>query len=165
MDKLVNILHITIISPLLYLLANDYLSPKQKKYIIIGAFMLAIYHFIILISKMTKTKRYIDDSVGKIVPQHQLDKYLDTHYLYDINILGTYPGFDRKEIKIKTKSIVRWINSDNDKHMIMSLNDKFNSGTLNSGDSYSVRFDKAGIYPYYCSFNYNWMRGVIYVSE
>jgi plastocyanin len=39
----------------------------------------------------------------------------------------------------------------------------FNSGLINTGDSFPFVFDKAGEYPYYCKI-YPWMNGMVIIS-
>jgi plastocyanin len=69
-------------------------------------------------------------------------------------------------------SMVRWKNEDNTLHTVTSgaienqkptPDNKFNSGYLKSGDSFSFIFDSAGNYPYFCSIH-PWMTGKVIVK-
>jgi plastocyanin len=58
---------------------------------------------------------------------------------------------------------VTWSNDDASKHTVTADNGSFDSGTLNSGGSYSFTFTAAGTYAYGCDFHGN-MRGTVIVT-
>ncbi|MDE1769295.1 MAG: hypothetical protein KGI28_01910 [Thaumarchaeota archaeon] len=64
---------------------------------------------------------------------------------------------------------VTWQNQDSLKHDIQSIDSQgniissFNSGLLNTGDTFSYKFDKPGVYHYYCTIH-PWRIGVVTVS-
>ncbi len=64
---------------------------------------------------------------------------------------------------------VTWQNQDNIGHTIQSINDKgtiipmFNSPVLKTGETFSYKFDKPGVYHYYCSIH-PWRIGLVTVS-
>ncbi len=64
---------------------------------------------------------------------------------------------------------VTWQNQDNIGHTIQSINDQgtiipmFNSPVLKTGETFSYKFDKPGVYHYYCSIH-PWRIGVVTVS-
>lgn len=55
---------------------------------------------------------------------------------------------------------VTWVNQDDSVHTVTS--DSFNSGLLNSGDSWTYTFTTAGTYPYHCSIH-PFMTGIVTV--
>jgi plastocyanin len=80
----------------------------------------------------------------------------------DVSIIGINQdnSFDPNPIEIKAGESVTWTNNDNEIHDITSGNEEegnmgheFSSGVLSSGKSFSHTFDKAGTYPYFCSFH------------
>jgi plastocyanin len=68
-------------------------------------------------------------------------------------------SFDPNPIEISAGESVTWTNNDNEIHDITSGNEEenmgqeFSSGILSSGKSFRHTFDKAGTYPYFCSFH------------
>jgi plastocyanin len=84
----------------------------------------------------------------------------------------TMPGnlFSPDTLQISVKDTVRWINTDIRLHTTTSgvngtPNGLWNSGTMNSGDSFSFIFASAGNFPYYCTFHYLMgMNGLIIVN-
>ena len=64
---------------------------------------------------------------------------------------------------------VTWQNQDSLKHDIQSIDSQgniissFNSGLLNTGDSFSYKFDKPGMYHYFCTIH-PWRIGIVTVS-
>lgn len=60
--------------------------------------------------------------------------------------------FDPNIITIKKGERITWINMDQDQHSVKS-DGNFDSGALQSGQSYSKIFDKAGRYSYICNFH------------
>ncbi|CUR52206.1 Blue (Type 1) copper domain protein (modular protein) [Nitrosotalea devaniterrae] len=64
---------------------------------------------------------------------------------------------------------ITWQNQDNIGHTIQSINDQgtiipmFNSAILKTGETFSYKFDKPGVYHYYCSIH-PWRIGVVTVS-
>lgn len=80
----------------------------------------------------------------------------------DVSITGVNQdnSFDPNPIEISAGESVIWTNHDNEIHDVTSGNDgeegmgqEFASSTLSSGKSFTHTFDKAGIYPYFCSFH------------
>jgi plastocyanin len=80
----------------------------------------------------------------------------------DVSIIGVNQAnsFDPNPIEISAGESVTWTNNDNEIHDITSGNEEegnmgqeFSSGVLSSGKSFSHTFDKAGTYPYFCSFH------------
>lgn len=57
--------------------------------------------------------------------------------------------FDPKEVKINAGTTVVWTNSRG-RHTVTSEDGSFVSGPLTAGESYEYKFEKPGVYPYYC---------------
>nr|QBK87789.1 MAG: plastocyanin/azurin family copper binding protein [Marseillevirus LCMAC202] len=77
-------------------------------------------------------------------------------------------SFKPADITIKVGDTVMWTNKDQIWHTAtsgepFSPNDIFNSGRLNSSDTFKYSFKKAGVYPYYC-IPHPWMTGTITVK-
>ena len=72
-------------------------------------------------------------------------------------------------LEILRGTTVTWQNQDNIGHAIQSIDDKgniismFNSSVLKTGDTFSYKFDKPGVYHYYCSIH-PWRIGVVTAS-
>jgi plastocyanin len=60
--------------------------------------------------------------------------------------------FDPKEVKIKAGTVVTWTDSGG-RHTVTSDDGSFDSGPLTAGGSYQHKFEKPGVYPYYCKFH------------
>jgi plastocyanin len=60
--------------------------------------------------------------------------------------------FDPKEVKVKAGTVVTWTDSGG-RHTVKSDDGSFDSGTLTAGGSYQHKFEKPGVYPYYCMFH------------
>ncbi len=69
--------------------------------------------------------------------------------------------FSPGTIEIRAGETVRWSNRDDVPHTIASKS--FKSGALDTGESFSYRFEKAGTYDYYCSIHPH-MTGKVVVS-
>jgi plastocyanin len=54
-------------------------------------------------------------------------------------------------LTIKTGAPVTWVNSDDEPHSVVSDTGLFRSGGLDTGESYSFRFDRPGTYHFTCS--------------
>jgi len=59
--------------------------------------------------------------------------------------------FSPMSITVKTGTSVTWKNLDGEPHTVTSLDGLFRSGGLDTGDSFSFKFEKPGIYKYACS--------------
>lgn len=62
-------------------------------------------------------------------------------------------AFNPANLTVSVGTTVTWTNDDGFAHTVTSLSSapvSFNSGTLNSGATYSFTFTTAGVYPYYC---------------
>jgi plastocyanin len=52
---------------------------------------------------------------------------------------------------VKAGATVTWTNMDQEPHTVMSLDGLFRSGALDTGDSFSFKFEKSGTYQYVCT--------------
>jgi plastocyanin len=62
-------------------------------------------------------------------------------------------AFDPKTLTVKQGTTIIFINHDNAKHTVTSDSGKFDSGDINPGQSYPLKMDEAGTYPYFCVFH------------
>ena len=73
-------------------------------------------------------------------------------------------AFKPQNIKVTVGTKVTWTNNDTTTHQIVSKGDPFpGDGTIDPNQSYTVTFDKAGTYDYFCGIH-NSMTGSIVVS-
>lgn len=80
-------------------------------------------------------------------------------------------SFKPQNIRVGKGTKVTWINQDNvdhyintDSHPAHTYFPEQNSRALSNGDTYSVKFNTAGIYPYHCSAHAETMAGSILVE-
>ena len=79
--------------------------------------------------------------------------------------------FEPQNIKISKGTKVTWVNNDSvehyvntDSHPAHTYFPQQNSQALKNGDTYSITFETAGIYPYHCSAHAQTMAGSIIVE-
>lgn len=73
-------------------------------------------------------------------------------------------SFDPDAVTVKVGTKVTWINSDSYAHTITADNGAFDSGNLDSGQSFAFTFTKAGTYDYHCTIH-TFMTAKIVVTE
>ncbi|MET7567374.1 plastocyanin/azurin family copper-binding protein [Streptomyces sp. NPDC005492] len=85
---------------------------------------------------------------------------------YQVNI-SNYQFGDGKQLVVKVGDTVRWTNKDSAPHTVTTTKApvKFDSGTLNQGDSWSYTFTKAGTYEYYCAVHPDMVASVKVVAD
>ncbi|MEO9278075.1 MAG: plastocyanin/azurin family copper-binding protein [Nitrososphaera sp.] len=72
-------------------------------------------------------------------------------------------------LEIMRGTIVTWQNQDNIGHTVQSQDEHgnviplFNSGLLHTGDTFSYKFDKPGVYHYFCTIH-PWRIGIVTVN-
>ena len=71
--------------------------------------------------------------------------------------------FSPATITINTGETVVWKNNDDHNHSVIAEDDSFKSENLANGDTFSHTFDKAGKYPYSCSYHPR-MKGEVIVK-
>lgn len=146
-SKLINLVHIFIIAPFLWALATDRFPEEYKQYILWLVVALVIFHTYKLFIKTTIEGM---DSIGSSV--------------HHIKMFDSLPGYDKPNLMIKPGSIVVWTNVGEVEHSVVSDNEHFNSGVLRPGESFSMKFEYPGTYPYYCMDHRGWMMGVVIVK-
>ena len=72
--------------------------------------------------------------------------------------------FAPASLTVSAGSTVTWTNKDDEPHTVVSEAGLFRSGALDTGDSFSFRFDKPGTYRYTCSIHPR-MVGTIVVQQ
>ena len=60
-------------------------------------------------------------------------------------------AFDPKEITIDKGATVKWINDDSVQHTVTAGDKSFDSGKLNSGQTYERTFNEPGTFDYACT--------------
>lgn len=95
--------------------------------------------------------------VGKIISEPEYGVESDI----SVNIVNYV--YTPKDLEISVGEIVTWINKDYSEHTITSMDGLFDSGLLKRGDTFSHKFDKVGIYEYYC-IPHPYMKGKIIVK-
>ena len=71
-------------------------------------------------------------------------------------------AFSPKSLTITAGETVRFVNGDQEAHTVVADKGAFNSGGLDTNDSWSVRLQKPGTYSYFCSLH-PYMKGTIVV--
>ena len=59
-------------------------------------------------------------------------------------------SFSPSSITVTAGTTIKWTNKDGIAHTVTSNTNIFDSGTINSGGTFSFTFATAGTYPYYC---------------
>ncbi|HET7814537.1 MAG TPA: cupredoxin family copper-binding protein [Candidatus Baltobacteraceae bacterium] len=70
-------------------------------------------------------------------------------------------AFAPATLTVRAGTTVRFVNNDSEAHTVTAKNG-FNSGGLDTGDSWSHRFDRPGTYRYFCALH-PYMKGTIVV--
>ena len=85
---------------------------------------------------------------------------------YQVDIMS-YEFGDGKQLVVKVGQTVQWTNHDSAPHTVTTTSApvKFDSGTLNQGDSWSYTFTKAGTYEYYCAVHPDMVSSVKVVAD
>lgn len=65
-------------------------------------------------------------------------------------------------ITISAGQTVRFVNRDGEAHTVTATGRTFDSGGMDTGDSWTYRFSKPGRYAYFCTLH-PWMKGTIVV--
>ncbi|MFA6114061.1 MAG: cupredoxin family copper-binding protein [Sphingomonas sp.] len=71
--------------------------------------------------------------------------------------------FGPQALKVKVGQTVTWVNDDDIPHTVASGTKVFKSKVLDTGDTFSFTFTKAGAYAYFCSLHPH-MTGKVLVS-
>lgn len=60
-------------------------------------------------------------------------------------------SFGPADLTVQAGTTVQWTNHDDIPHTVVSTDGFFKSHALDTDESFSYKFDKAGTYPYFCS--------------
>jgi plastocyanin len=72
-------------------------------------------------------------------------------------------AFGPQAVTVRAGTKVTWVNKDEEPHTVVSDSHKFQSEALDTGDGFSVTFDAAGTYGYFCSLHPH-MTGTVTVT-
>jgi plastocyanin len=73
-------------------------------------------------------------------------------------------AFGPQAVIVKAGTKVTWVNKDIEPHTVVSNDHKFQSEALDTNDTFSVTFDTAGTYGYFCSIHPH-MTGTVVVTQ
>lgn len=112
-----------------------------------------------------------DGSFEFAIDQKKLGEYEDMRGNKEVTVSLKNISFNPKNLLITKGARIVWTNNDDvehtvntDAHPAHTYYLSQNSRTLKKGDTYSVTFDKAGIYPYHCTPHAGSMTGSIVVE-
>lgn len=112
-----------------------------------------------------------DGSFQFAIDRESAKKAVDETGRNEVKIDLTNTSFVPKTIRIRAGTKITWTNSDNiehyintDSHPAHTYYPTQNSKALKKGDTYSLTFTEAGIYPYHCSAHADSMSGRIIVD-
>ena len=60
-------------------------------------------------------------------------------------------AFEPATLTVKAGTKVTWVNRDEEPHTATATDKRFNSKTLENGDTFSTEFNQPGTYKYYCA--------------
>lgn len=149
----VTLFHVLIVAPLLISLATDRFPQEWKKYLLILAVVVAVYHIY---------RFYIIKKSSEVEGLHDIIMY--DHPVHRIGLYDSPPGYSDPVLKIKQGHTVIWTNLGELEHSVTSTTQEFDSGYLKPGQTFSLQFNNRGIYYYYCKQHSGWMRGMIIVD-
>ncbi len=72
-------------------------------------------------------------------------------------------SFSPRTLTVPAGATVTWINQDEAPHNVADVDKKFKSRILDTGESFSYRFDTPGTYNYFCSIHPH-VRGKVIVK-
>jgi len=73
-------------------------------------------------------------------------------------------AYSPDQLTVTEGQSVRFINHDDVAHTVTEKDNAFDSGPINTGKSWTYKFDKSGTYSYYCAIHPS-MRGTITVTS
>jgi plastocyanin len=113
-----------------------------------------------------------DGSFEFVINRELANNFTDQTQRSEVTINLSNSQFEPRDLKIKKGTKITWVNDDSVDHYINTDSHPAhtyfldqNSRALKKGDSYSVTFDIAGIYPYHCSAHEATMKGNILVEN
>lgn len=84
-----------------------------------------------------------------------------------VSVAAVDDEFQPTQLTVTVGTTVVWTNAGQNPHTVTAADRAFDSGTLESGETFSITFDEAGEVPYYCQIHGepgSGMRGVIVVQ-
>ena len=60
-------------------------------------------------------------------------------------------AFEPATIRVKTGSVVEWVNQDEEPHTVTSDDDAFKSRALDTGNRFAFAFERKGRFAYHCA--------------
>lgn len=106
-----------------------------------------------------------------VVDRKKAEKFKDFRGQTEVTVKLSKTSFKEQDIRVSRGTKVTWINEDKvehyvntDAHTSHTYFPSQNSGLLMKGESFSVTFDKPGIYPYHCSAHMPGMTGTVLVE-
>src|SRR5579872_5024989 len=76
---------------------------------------------------------------------------IDARAATEIQVTIKSFAFGPETLTVPVGTKVTWTNKDNEPHTVVSNDQKFQSEAMDTGDIFSVTFDKPGSYGYFCS--------------
>lgn len=112
-----------------------------------------------------------DGSFSFVIDRSQANAYTDLTNQSAVTVHLNDVQFNPMKLRVSRGTTISWVNDDPiehfvnaDQHPAHSYHLAQNSRGLKQGDTYTVTFDTAGLYPYHCSAHASTMAGSILVE-
>src|SRR5579859_1211413 len=76
---------------------------------------------------------------------------IDARAASEVQVTIKSLAYGPESVTVPVGTKVTWTNKDNEPHTVVSNDQKFQSEAMDTGDTFSVTFDKPGNYGYFCS--------------
>lgn len=87
----------------------------------------------------------------------------------DQSVMVVDSAFEEREISITVGTTIVWTHEGEIPHTVTADDGSFDSGNMESGNTFSITYDEVGTFPYYCSYHGgpsgSGMAGVVIVTE
>ena len=166
--NIVNLIHIFIVAPLLIAIGTGNFPPQYNQWLLVLAGVVVLYH----LYRMWERSQIGREGMCALVPAGPRGVtpsmgYIDvkgTDADHVVRIFDSAPGYSTPFLSIKVGDTVRWINTGEQDHSVIDVDERFSSGILKPGDVYEIKFTTPGKYTYFDVDEYGWMRGEITVN-
>jgi len=106
-----------------------------------------------------------EPGIEETVPEPKLGTEPDAPASSAATLVSTIDrSFQPADVEVAVGDTVLWTNLDTEGHTVTAVDGAFNSGVMTVGDEFSLAFDAAGAFDYFCAIHPE-MTGTVTVSE
>jgi plastocyanin len=174
----INMIHVMVVVPMLLMVAfnkfprNNFVT--QQQFFVALACLVFLYHARSWYNKQNAVTTVVETPT---VVEEVISLEENSANIHHVRVFDSDPGFSQPSLTVNAGDVVVWTNIGESVHSVtaakraegtetgkMEASGEFNSGLMRPGQTFAIKFEQPGWFPYFCLEHRGYAQGEIRVQ-